>query len=104
MLGPHTLCMAVHLFRPQEPKTRTSPPVGTWIVVQWSKEAGKYLNWLASLTRHPRTRTIVHTILLVAGVVVQGVLLLMAAYLCDLALSLMELWAELARKHLEITL
>jgi hypothetical protein len=32
------------------------------------------------------------------------VLLLTAAYVVDLALSLAELWAELARKHLEITL
>jgi hypothetical protein len=38
------------------------------------------------------------------GLVVQLVLLLTVAYLCDLALALMELWADLARKHLEITL
>jgi hypothetical protein len=42
--------------------------------------------------------------LLLAGVVVQILLLLTAAYLCDLALSLMELWADLARKHLELTM
>jgi hypothetical protein len=38
------------------------------------------------------------------GLVGQGLLLLTAAYLIDLSVSLMELWAELARKHLEITL
>jgi hypothetical protein len=42
--------------------------------------------------------------LLLAGAVVQIVLLLTVAYLIDLSLSLMELWADLARKHLEITL
>lgn len=30
--------------------------------------------------------------------------LLALAYMVDLCLSLMELWADLARKHLEITL
>jgi hypothetical protein len=38
------------------------------------------------------------------GLVVQGALILTAAYLVDLSVSLMELWADLARKHLEITL
>lgn len=32
------------------------------------------------------------------------VMLLTAVYVIDLAVSLAELWAELARKHLEITL
>jgi hypothetical protein len=41
---------------------------------------------------------------LFAGLLVQGALLLTAAYLIDLAVSLMELWTELARKHLELTL
>jgi hypothetical protein len=40
----------------------------------------------------------------VLALVVQGMLLLTAAYLVDLALSLMELWTDLARKHLELTL
>ena len=35
---------------------------------------------------------------------VQLALVCAAAYLIDLSVSLMELWAELARKHLEITL
>jgi len=46
----------------------------------------------------------VHTSVVLLGLVTQAVMLLVAAYLCDLALSLMELWADLARKHLELTL
>jgi hypothetical protein len=34
----------------------------------------------------------------------QVVLLFVVAYLIDLGISLMELWAELAQKHLELTL
>lgn len=41
--------------------------------------------------------------MLLLGLVVQVVLLWLAGYLIDLAISLMELWAELARKHLELT-
>lgn len=41
---------------------------------------------------------------LLLGLLLQGVLLLTTAYLVDLSVSLMELWADLARKHLEITL
>jgi hypothetical protein len=37
------------------------------------------------------------------GLVVQMWLLWAAGELVDLCLSLMEVWAELARKHLEIT-
>lgn len=42
--------------------------------------------------------------LLIVGLVVQLVLVWLAGYLIDLSVSLMELWAELARKHLELTL
>jgi hypothetical protein len=35
---------------------------------------------------------------------VQLVLLALVAHLVDLSIALMELWTELARKHLEITL
>lgn len=42
-------------------------------------------------------------ILLLLALMGQAVLLLTAAYLVDLSVSLMELWAELARKHLELT-
>lgn len=43
-------------------------------------------------------------LLLLLGLVVQAVLVLTASYLIDLGISLMELWAELARKHMELTL
>ena len=52
----------------------------------------------------PRSAVILHTVLLCVGFLGQMVLLLLAAYLVDLSVSLMELWAELARKHLELTL
>lgn len=42
-------------------------------------------------------------ILFLLAIVGQGVSLLTLAYLVDLSVSLMELWAELARKHLELT-
>jgi hypothetical protein len=38
------------------------------------------------------------------GLVVQVVLVVLASMLVDLSISLMELWLELARKHLEIVL
>lgn len=40
----------------------------------------------------------------VVGLVAQMLLLSLAWELWDLSVSLMEVWAELARKHLEITL
>lgn len=42
--------------------------------------------------------------LLPLGIVVQLVLTVMVWELVDLTISLMEVWAELARKHLELTL
>jgi hypothetical protein len=41
---------------------------------------------------------------ILVGLVGQLVLLWLSWMLVDLCISLMELWAELARKHLEITL
>lgn len=40
----------------------------------------------------------------VVGLVAQMLLLQLGWQLWDLSVSLMEVWAELARKHLEITL
>jgi hypothetical protein len=59
---------------------------------------------LLTLLRHPRTARLAAYLGLFAGLLVQGALLLTAAYLIDLAVSLMELWTDLARKHLELTL
>lgn len=42
--------------------------------------------------------------LVITGLVVQVVLTVMMWQLVDLSISLMEVWAELARKHLEISL
>jgi hypothetical protein len=43
-------------------------------------------------------------VLVIAGLVVQAVLTMLMWQLIDLSVSLMEVWAELARKHLEIVL
>lgn len=58
---------------------------------------------LRALQSHT-VRRVVPVVLLLVGLVVQVVLLLVVGYLIDLGISLMELWAELARKHLELTL
>jgi len=59
---------------------------------------------LWDLCHQPAGRRLLHSLLICLGLVVQGVLLLVVGYMVDLCISLMELWAELARKHLEITL
>lgn len=51
-----------------------------------------------------RWRSLVSAGLVLAGLVVQVVLVHLMYELVDLTLSLMEVWAELARKHLELTL
>ena len=43
-------------------------------------------------------------LLVLVGAVVQVVLVLLVWELVDLSVALMEVWAELARKHLEIVL
>lgn len=53
-----------------------------------------------SVARHPAARLL----LLIVLMTIQLALCLLAMYLIDLGISLMELWAELARKHLELTL
>ena len=53
--------------------------------------------------RVPWTRVVVWLLLLL-GFAVQLVVIEAVFQLVDLTISLMELWAELARKHLEITL
>lgn len=54
-----------------------------------------------------RRRSWAHLIgvaVIVTALVLQAVLIYVAGELIDLSISLMELWAELARKHLELTL
>jgi hypothetical protein len=43
-------------------------------------------------------------VLLLLGIAVQLVVIGVVYELVDLSVSLMEVWAELARKHLELTL
>lgn len=103
MLGSHTHGMK-HLFRPAEPTDgQRSPNWKPWrgllyvIAAQSLARAGR-------LFRSRRVRVIAAHILLLLGLVVQGALILTVAYLVDLSVSLMELWAELAAQHLRITL
>lgn len=65
--------------------------------------AGALLRRGAGLFRSPAVRELLMRLLLLLGLLVQVVLLFVAGYLIDLGISLMELWAELARRHLELT-
>jgi hypothetical protein len=59
--------------------------------------------WVALFMRvaqHPATRFVVLILLMM----LQMVLLWLLGQMVDLCISLMEVWVELARKHLEITL
>lgn len=56
------------------------------------------------LLHSPNTRSIAGASALCVGLTVQVGLLFLAMYLIDLSVSLFELWADLARKHLELTL
>lgn len=93
-----------HQFRPQEPTDGPIPPIGTWA------RALRSVQWLLSLARAGATLLRGHrlTCILWAGALLgllgEVAMLALAMYLIDLSLSLMELWADLARKHLEITL
>lgn len=96
--------MALHLFRPADPPDgHLSPSWRAWRGLLYVA-VGQLLARLANLCRSHQCRVLVAYLLVLVGLVVQGLLLLTAAYLIDLAVSLMELWADLARKHLEITL
>lgn len=57
-----------------------------------------------ALSKSPRARQLATIVLLLAGLIVQLLLVLVVSYLIDLSISLMDLWVELARKHLELTL
>lgn len=71
---------------------------------RWARVIVPRLTRALVLARHPLVRAVVVRILLLLGLVVQVIMLLVLAYMIDLCLSLMELWADLARKHLELTL
>lgn len=93
-----------NLIRPAARRRSDLSP--SWKVrPEWLAVAVRGVLTLLSRTRESQQfRRVVHIALVLLAFVVQGALLLTAAYLCDLALSLMELWADLARKHLELTL
>jgi hypothetical protein len=67
-------------------------------------ETARALALLARLARSRAAHLIAARLLLLLGLLMQVVLLFVVAYLIDLGISLMELWAELAQKHLELTL
>jgi len=49
-------------------------------------------------------RVLVTVLAVLLALVAESVMLWLLAYMIDLCISLMELWAELAAKHLEIVL
>ena len=96
--------MSVHPFRTAGRRTAPdSPSWKPWRGLLYVFLA-RALRALGRVWRSQHGRRAVHTSVVLLGLVTQAVMLLVAAYLCDLALSLMELWADLARKHLELTL
>lgn len=92
-----------HPFRPVEAPERPFSP--SWSIGRLLPAVARagHLRAVAGLFRLLVRAVTVGRVLLVVGVLVQVVLLLSACYVIDLAVSLMELWAELARKHLELT-
>jgi hypothetical protein len=63
-----------------------------WLVDLWS--------FVMSIARHPWTRVVV----LILLTMFQLMLLWLLGQMVELCLALMEVWLELAQKHLEITL
>jgi hypothetical protein len=85
-------------------QTDLTPPV--WKL--WRGLLAVELSRVVALAMRATQSRMVHLItmrlLLCLGLVIQLGLVLLAGYLVDLSISLMDLWAELARKHLELTL
>lgn len=96
--------MTPRLFRPATARSNPHSPSWSDLLKPLDVATVRVLTLLRTVCQSPRARRSVAWLVLLVGLVVQAVLLLTAAYLCDLALSLMELWADLARKHLELTL
>lgn len=92
--------MATTEHRSPVPPIPRNPPI--WR--QWRGllivEAVRFFTGTARLLASPGARWL----LMLLGLVVQGVLLWLMWELVDLCISLMEVWAELARKHLELML
>jgi hypothetical protein len=93
-----------YLFRPVDRPERPTPPVGSKWRGLLAVVAHSLLARTVGLFSWAYSRGYVGVAVMLVGLVVQGALVLLAAYLIDLSVSLMELWAELAKKHLELTL
>lgn len=89
------------LFRARDTPVRLSPPRASYGPARLLVAAGRRF---LSAGRLFFTRRLLIQLGLIVGLVVQLVLLWLLGELVDLCISLMELWAELARKHLELTL
>lgn len=98
------LTRMTHPFRPADPPIVPTPPVGIWTRVQRAWKGRLSLARVAGLLDRHQIRRALCILALVVGLVVQTVLVVLVAELVHLSVSLMEVWVELARKHLEITL
>lgn len=93
-----------HLFRPADPHpAHLSPSWKAWRGLLYVA-ARRWLAPAARLAFNPGVRKTAGALLLLLGLVVQVVFMFITAYLVDLSISLMDLWADLARKHLELTM
>lgn len=93
-----------HLFRPADPDpAHLSPSWKAWRGLLYVA-LNHWLAPVAKVARSQRLRAVLGPLLLALGLLVQMGLVLLAGYLVDLSISLMDLWAELARKHMELTM
>lgn len=83
---------APHPIRPGR-AYRTSPALTNLVV-------HRLWGFSTRVAQHPATRFVVLILLMM----LQMILLWLLGQMVDVCLSVMELWVELARKHLEITL
>lgn len=86
----------------QERDTQTVPPIRPSVRLRRSRGwlGHSWVSLSMRVARHPATRVVV----LILLTMFQLGLLWLLGQMVELCLSLMELWLELARKHLEITL
>lgn len=95
--------MAIHLFRCAEPtEADTSPKWRQWRGLFIVTALRVFGCTRRATHRLPRPGTWPAYLLLVVGLAVQVWLLLQVWELVEVALAVMELWAQLARLHVEI--
>jgi hypothetical protein len=87
--------------RPQEP---ADPPRLVGIRDVLNVGAGYLLRLVAGALSSGSRPALAGRLLLLLGLLLQLVLLWLAGEILDLYVSAVELWAELARKHLELTM